>query len=213
MPFPDNPIEPVDDLPPATVILSPAASQVFPTGTNHLKVIGTCIDASKIASITVNGVNAKSLGGNSTRWVAELSDLPEGEFTIEASARDKFGNMELTPHLVTIMVGQGTITSDQLPSDDSVPTEFVLQQNYPNPFNPSTTFRYALAEPGQVSLMIYNMLGQLVRTVIDEHHAEGYYEIIWDGRNEAGATASSGIYTYRMTAGNRIVTKKMILMK
>jgi len=94
-----------------------------------------------------------------------------------------------------------------------LPTETRIIGNYPNPFNPSTTFRYGLREPGQVSLKVYNMLGQLVRTIVDEQQVEGYHEALWDGRNEIGATVASGIYVYRMTAGNFVETKRMILMK
>ena len=85
--------------------------------------------------------------------------------------------------------------------------------NYPNPFNPSTTFRYGLSEPGQVSLKVYNMLGQLVRTIVDEQQVEGYHEAVWDGRNEIGATVASGIYIYRMAAGNIVETRRMLLVK
>jgi hypothetical protein len=96
-----------------------------------------------------------------------------------------------------------------------------LAGNYPNPFNPSTTFRYGLAEPAQVSLKVYNMLGQLVRTIVDEQQLEGYHEAVWDGRNETGAAVSSGIYMYRMTArhtdggqaGSFVETKRMMLVK
>jgi len=88
-----------------------------------------------------------------------------------------------------------------------------LAGNYPNPFNPSTTISYGLSEAGRVSLKVYNMLGQLVRTIVDEQQLEGNHEAVWDGRNEIGATVASGIYVYRMTAGNFVETKRMILMK
>ncbi len=94
-----------------------------------------------------------------------------------------------------------------------IPTETALLGNYPNPFNPSTTLRYGLSEPGQVSLKVYNMLGQLVRTIVDEQQVEGYHEAVWDGRNEIGATVASGIYIYRMAAGNIVETRRMLLVK
>ncbi len=93
------------------------------------------------------------------------------------------------------------------------PPQMALFGNYPNPFNPSTTFRYGLSEPGQISLNIYNMLGQLVRTVVKDYQVAGFYEVAWDGRNETGATVSSGIYVYRMVAGTNVETRKMLLMK
>ncbi len=95
----------------------------------------------------------------------------------------------------------------------NIPTETGIIGNYPNPFNPSTTLRYGLAEPGQVGLKVYNMLGQLVRTIVDEQQLEGYHEAVWDGRNEGGAIMASGVYIYRMTAGSFVETKRMLLIK
>jgi len=95
----------------------------------------------------------------------------------------------------------------------AVPVKTALLGNYPNPFNPSTTFRYELSGPGRVSLNVYNMLGQLVRTVVNEDQGEGYHEALWDGRNEAGSTVASGIYVYRMSMGTFMDTGKMLLMK
>ncbi|MDH4069627.1 MAG: M14 family zinc carboxypeptidase [Ignavibacteria bacterium] len=94
-----------------------------------------------------------------------------------------------------------------------LPAQTGLVGNYPNPFNPSTTFRYALSEPNQVSLKVYNMLGQLVKTVVQEQQVEGYYEVLWDGRNETGAAVSSGIYIYRLTAGSVTETRRMLMLK
>jgi hypothetical protein len=89
----------------------------------------------------------------------------------------------------------------------------VLHDNFPNPFNPSTTFRYSLTAPGVVTLKVYNMLGQLVRTIVDEEQEEGYHEVLWDGLNQVGATVSSGVYIYRLTAGAFTDTKRMLLLK
>jgi len=95
----------------------------------------------------------------------------------------------------------------------AVPAETRLDGNYPNPFNPSTTFRYSLSEPGYVSLKVYNTLGQLVRTVVDQQQLGGHHETVWDGRNETGATVASGVYVYRMTAGSYVETRRMLLVK
>jgi len=123
--------------------------------------------------------------------------------------------------VVTCPAGAGLEFEEEWDETWEAPTTTALLGNYPNPFNPSTTFRYGLSEPGQVSLKIYNMLGQLVRTVVEDYHVEGYYEAVWDGRNDVGATVSSGIYIYRMTtrhtdggqAGSFVETKRMLLLK
>ena len=94
-----------------------------------------------------------------------------------------------------------------------VPTAFSLEQNYPNPFNPTTTLKYALKENVDVSLKVYNVLGQLVKTLVNGQQAAGWKEANWDGTNDLGARVSSGIYIYRLEAGDFVQSRKMILMK
>jgi hypothetical protein len=115
------------------------------------------------------------------------------------------------------MTGKDNITAlalaDQLHLITVVPNEFGLSQNYPNPFNPTTTIKYALPTDSHVSLKIYNMLGQLVITLVNEEQTPGYREVVWDGRNKAGAMVTSGMYIYRIVAGNFIKTQKMTFVK
>ena len=87
------------------------------------------------------------------------------------------------------------------------PTEFSLGQNYPNPFNPSTTIRYEMPKAGNVSLKIYNTLGQVVATLVEEDKEAGYYQVEWN------ANVPTGIYFYRLQAGQFAETKKMTLVK
>ena len=94
-----------------------------------------------------------------------------------------------------------------------LPTAFGLDQNYPNPFNPSTTIRFALPKDAQVSLKIYDVLGREVRTLVNARVTAGYQQVIWDGRNGLGAQVASGMYIYRITAGEFISTKKMMMLK
>ncbi|MFC1898632.1 carboxypeptidase regulatory-like domain-containing protein, partial [Candidatus Cloacimonadota bacterium] len=94
-----------------------------------------------------------------------------------------------------------------------IPLSTELQGNYPNPFNPITTIRFALSEDSNVSLEIFNIKGEKVRTLIQEHLAAQYHNIIWNGKDDAGKQTSSGIYFYKMKAGKYLSTKKMILMK
>ncbi|MGB2696778.1 MAG: S8 family serine peptidase, partial [Candidatus Zixiibacteriota bacterium] len=86
-------------------------------------------------------------------------------------------------------------------------------QNYPNPFNPATEFSLSLPQDAHVSFIIYNVMGQKVRTLADDYFHAGTHTIRWDGTNESGETVSSGIYFYRVVAADKIITKKMILMK
>ena len=90
---------------------------------------------------------------------------------------------------------------------------FALLQNAPNPFNPSTQIAYELAESAQVRLVIYNVLGQSVRVLAQEHQEEGYYQVRWDGRDALGRTVSTGLYIYKLEAGPNVAIRKMILAK
>jgi len=90
---------------------------------------------------------------------------------------------------------------------------YELKANYPNPFNPGTTIEYTLKERSQVSLVIYNALGERVRTLVNDVQAADKYQVRWDGRNEQGIHVASGIYIYKLTAGDFVSARKMILMK
>jgi flagellar hook assembly protein FlgD len=96
---------------------------------------------------------------------------------------------------------------------EELPSKFSLGQNYPNPFNPSTTIEYSLAQEDNVSLEVFNILGQHIVTLVDDILPAGEYQAIWNGVDKNGIPVSSGIYLYRIRAGMYIENKKMILMK
>ena len=94
-----------------------------------------------------------------------------------------------------------------------VPIITKLAGNYPNPFNPTTTISFSTKEAGYVSINIYNMKGQLVKTLINDQLDAAFHDVIWNGKDDSNKTISSGIYFYKMNANNYAATKKMILMK
>ena len=93
-------------------------------------------------------------------------------------------------------------------NDGSVPTTFALSQNYPNPFNPLTTIRYSLPSTANVKLAIYDLLGREIATLVNEEQSAGWKEVEWNA-----SAFSSGIYFYRLTAGNYVGVKKLMLLK
>jgi hypothetical protein len=95
----------------------------------------------------------------------------------------------------------------------TIPREYSVSPNYPNPFNPSTTIRYGLPHAANVDLVIYDMLGGRVRTLVKEEHEAGYHEVLWDGTNDRGVPVTSGVYVYRFVAGEYQMMRKMILIK
>ena len=101
-------------------------------------------------------------------------------------------------------------------NDDPIapePGKLILHQNYPNPFNPSTTISYNLPKTGSVRLDIYNIKGQLVRTLVNDHKTAGSHSVIWDGKDDNGRAASTGVYFYRMVTPDKVLTNKMLMMK
>jgi hypothetical protein len=95
----------------------------------------------------------------------------------------------------------------------TTPTEFSLLQNYPNPFNPETNIKYNLAEGAGVQLRIYNIVGQVVRTLVSEQQSAGRYQVRWDGTDDRGSAVSSGIYFYQISAGSFSDVKRLMLLK
>ena len=94
------------------------------------------------------------------------------------------------------------------------PEAFALANNYPNPFNPATTIKYALPQAADVELTVYNVVGQVVRTLVAEHQSVGRYVVEWDATNDSGHSLSSGMYFYRLQAGGEFLeVKKMLLLK
>ena len=112
-----------------------------------------------------------------------------------------------------VFIGQATAVGQS----PEIPAEYRLYDNKPNPFNPETTFRFEIPFTGkekvQVEFRIYNLRGQLIRTLIREERLPGIYETRWKGLDDTGNPVSTGIYMYCLRAGKFIATKKLILMK
>jgi len=125
------------------------------------------------------------------------------DFTVEELILSGPGGVEIETEVMVSVIEIG------LPA----PTEFALQQNYPNPFNPTTHIRYDIAEAGNVRLVIYNMLGQQVRTLVTGAQDVGRYEVMWNGLNDAGQPVATGIYVYHFQAGSYSQTHKMAFIK
>jgi len=130
---------------------------------------------------------------------------------------------EILPPLLGLKDGLFTVGHSGMGygSDCFIPSSFSLGQNYPNPFNPSTLIRYQLSavrgRPSAVTLKVYNVLGQEVRTLVDKKQAPGSHSVIWDGLDNFGQEVGSGIYFYRLEViGDRLrveKSRKMVLLR
>ncbi|MCH9008442.1 T9SS type A sorting domain-containing protein, partial [candidate division KSB1 bacterium] len=94
-----------------------------------------------------------------------------------------------------------------------IPTEFALFQNYPNPFNPSTQINFNLPKKSMVTIRIYNLRGELVHTLVEKEVEPGKHKIVWNGKNQNGIPVASGVYFYRIKAGQWHDSRTMTMLK
>ncbi|MBT4635234.1 MAG: T9SS type A sorting domain-containing protein, partial [Candidatus Marinimicrobia bacterium] len=106
-------------------------------------------------------------------------------------------------------VGTQVLSIDAEP----IPEVYALRQNYPNPFNPVTTLRYDLPEEALVNITIYDMMGRVVKTMVNSQQNAGYKSIQWNATTDEGKPVSAGLYLYTIQAGEFRQTKKMVLLK
>jgi len=97
--------------------------------------------------------------------------------------------------------------------DPNIPSEFALGQNYPNPFNPTTTISYSLGAASDIRIEVFNLLGQPITVLFEGHQSSGNYNIEWDGTDRDGHNVSTGVYFYRLIAGDYKATRKMLMLK
>lgn len=132
----------------------------------------------------------------------------EGTVYYTAFTYDVFGNYS-SGQMFSVDMPTGVAKNDE-----SLPARFKLCQNYPNPFNPQTSISYQLPVFSKVTLKVYDVLGQEVRTLVSENMPVGYHSVVWDGRNELGRKVTSGIYFYRLKAGDNFSqVKKLSLLE
>ncbi len=110
-------------------------------------------------------------------------------------------------------VEKSSLSQQSESTNGQIPAALALLQNYPNPFNPETIIKYQITSPSAVSLKIYNLRGQLVRTLVDAVQNAGNYEILWDGRDDFGNEVASGVYLYRLQADESMAVKKLTLLR
>ena len=116
---------------------------------------------------------------------------------------------EVRPRMVEDFVRLTVDVTDE----PEIPEEFGLAQNFPNPFNPTTTIKYQLPKDAMVNISVYNMAGQKIKSLVNTSKEAGYHQLQWDGTNDMGVQVSSGMYLYRIDAGNFNETRKMLLMR
>lgn len=146
-------------------------------------------------------------------WIAD-ENLNVAQNLRERSHYEVAGPTENIPKRLWLIVGSEDFILEKIGSIVTIPGDYELSQNFPNPFNPATTLRFGLPQPEDITLKIYNVLGQEVITLLNkEFRKGGYHAVIWDGRNQHGQPVASGVYIYRFEAGKFVKTGKMIMVR
>ena len=148
---------------------------------------------------SVLGNGGAALGSEDLRMFGTLGQATVG-VTSNSFNIDKVGFWYLSIDLITSV--------EQVQTSDNLPTEFRLQQNYPNPFNPRTTIRFAIPQRSHVTLALYDILGRNVATLVDERLRPGEYNVVLDA-----SALASGVYVYRIQAGEFVRSMKLMLLK
>ena len=156
--------------------------------------------------IHIGGFDPEGITSDGSVNIAEVT------FTVQKGAEGggQFTLTGLMDDLSGVEVKEGNFNIRE------IPTSYSLEQNYPNPFNPTTTIQYSVISdqsPPHVTLKIYNISGQEVRTLVDDIQESGYYTVTRDGRNRTGTLLPSGFYFYRLEADNFVRTRRMVLLK
>lgn len=204
--------------PDGTTGVGPAEDGLFPAGSIRYAMqndgeAGTGIEvAMALSDLGVSGGQVRGFGFIISGTAYFSNVLVPGNADGDA---DDFGNFGFNADFGTVEGGPFHSewfslddATDVIPPSAQVPHEVALEQNYPNPFNPSTTIRYAVPESGNVTLEVYNLLGQRVAVLVDEVMQPGAYQHSFDARNLA-----SGVYLYRLSTSGQVLTRKMTLIK
>ncbi len=176
-------------------------------GWHHMKLVVNSPDES---TTTFTCYFDGALVGSDTYTDTGVDQVSHGKFGLFATQMDNDGIPGYFDNIV--VTDNGTVSVDPVDTP-LLPTDFSLEQNYPNPFNPTTTINFVLGSDQIISLDVYNLQGQKVKTLAEGLLPAHRYSIQWNGRNEAGIKVPSGVYIYSLRNGNQMLSKKMILVK
>lgn len=182
--------------------LSPVLSWYKPTASNPLTYsLQYATNKEFSNAVTINDLSTLS---------TKLDNLSSGStYYWRVQSKTAKGSKSMFSNTGSFIANKVTAVQNE----QKKPTEFSLSQNYPNPFNPTTSISFGLKNESFVTLKVYDMMGREVRTLVSETRKAGTYELQWRGDNNFGQSVASGMYLYKITAGNFVQVKKMLFLK
>jgi hypothetical protein len=152
--------------------------------------------------LIINGLD--NIPGGMQAWIKKNGSVIKADETTPLAVSE--GNLEMQ-----LIIGTPAFLAGE--TNTAIPVDFALEQNYPNPFNPITNIKFGIPEPGRATLDVFNVLGQKVRTLVDEFLPVGRYVLTWDGCDGDGHEVGSGVYFYRLSYKDFTEQRKMMLLK
>jgi len=213
----DFSILPIDHEPPTVTVLDPnGGEEIFGAGPYTIRWtsddnVGVTLTA---VLLSVDGgltfPDTLTAGGLDSAWVWDVPDVDETSCRVKVLCWDAESNegSDASDGGFTVI---STVTAVAML--EAAPAELVLRQNRPNPFNPVTEIEFGLPETGSALLEVYNVNGRLITTLADGVFNAGYHRVVWRGTDAFGAEVSSGMYFYRLVTEEKVLTKKMLMLK
>ena len=182
------------------------------TGAGELFTIQGIYDMSHMGSSII--IDASEDCGNGIEGASSIVCRKENGDTRMVLSNIDAETIELSHfHEATWIVGSSSDSPGHLSNEDSDVYAYQLLSNYPNPFNPSTSIVYSIGNAGPVSIVIYDMQGREVRTLVSGYALPGEHKVVWDSLSNNGVSVSAGIYVYTITSNDFSASRKMLLLK
>ena len=202
---------------PSGIALDVSSGKMYWTDTGTSKIQRANLDGSELEDLVTTGVIlpiriALDIAGGQMYWTeGSPADFMIGRADLDGTNVGYIVTGLDSPSGIALDTGADLPTSvrDGL----SAPGRFLLAQNWPNPFYPVTTIAYSIAKSSSVELRVYDTLGRLVRSLVNEPQEPNNYRVIWNGKNNAGNEVVSGVYFYTLTTGTFRATRKMVLLR
>ncbi|NIA31513.1 MAG: T9SS type A sorting domain-containing protein [Actinobacteria bacterium] len=190
---------------PYSYVMEGTQSDVTPNGENSFHT-------SELRTLTWASYPTDDGGAMNTIWMADYATSPDCKWDANYATVKK-DHQRYSIDEVIFCLNDGTGITDVDGNPTVVPASYELGDAYPNPFNPTTEIEYAIPVSNNVSLAVFNSLGQKIKTLVDRHMTAGTYHATWDGTNDMGNSVPSGVYFYKITSSHFNASKRMTLLK
>jgi len=195
--------------------------RVYTETPRRLAVDASAVDGHLSVTVTTDGASVSdceillSMAGELLgRYYTDGHGRVDIEMSLDSTTSYRIAAVMPGAIITRVSYSPGSVTAvDDDPVNELLPTSLALHQNYPNPFNPTTAISFELPQSTHVQLQILNLLGQAVATLLDENISAGQHQTEWNGRDYGGREVASGVYFYRLTAADRTLVRKMVLLR